>query len=347
MNQKRFALLAVSVLVVIALVVLLVPRTGSGPGQAAGAAVLPGLDARVNDLDRISVSRAGGETVTLVRGENGWVVSELDGYPADWDDLRMLLADLAQMTVTETKTANPAYHSRLGVEDLSSEGAAGIRLDLHAGEDRWSLIVGNEAARQDGLYMRIADSDQSVLADRVLDLPRDAVGWADDMILDVGPGLVAEVSIRHPDGEVVRVSKVSADQPDFTLQTLPEGREPQSNFKVNSLANPFSMLRMEAVRKDPGPGDENVITVKVVLFSGERYELQVFDWDDERWLRIRREPGPEQAGAESPDEAAPEMDTPDWQGWVFQVSENRFNLLASRVEDLLKPLDANNDGGSQ
>jgi hypothetical protein len=184
-----------------------------------------------------------------------------------------------------------------------------------------------------------------VLVDRILDLPQETVDWADAEILDVGSGLVAEVSILHPGGEPVRISKVSADDANFTLRTLPEGREPLSDWKVDSLANAYAGLRMENVRTDPGAGDQTPVEIKVVLFSGERFRVQVFDHDDARWVRVIHESGPNPAAPEADPEAATEppaavADAQRLEGWVFKLADSRLETMAPRLESLLKPLAA-------
>jgi hypothetical protein len=345
MSRQHFSIIAVLAAVVIALVALLVPqRGGFDPGES-GQALLPGLMDRVNDIDRVVISGHAGTKATLSKGDGQWRVEELDGYPADWSRLQALLSDLAQMEIVEAKTANPEYYPRLGVEDVTAEGASGTRIDFSAADSAWSVIAGHEASLQYGQYLRIADQPQSVLVDRILDLSPEAVDWADAEILDVGSGLVAEVSILHPDGERVRISKVSADDANFTLKTLPEGREPQSERKVDALASAYAGLRMEDVQADPGAGGQTPVDIKVVLFSGERFQVQVFEQDAARWLRVIHESGPNPAAPEADSEAAPETaakvaDPQRLEGWVFKVADSRLETMAPRLESLLKPLES-------
>lgn len=347
MSRGRFSRLAIGAVVVLALVVLLVPQRSGDDGEAGGEAVLPGLEARINDIDRVMVTPPTGETITAVLDDSRWTIAELDGYPADWPVLRGVLGDLALLQAVEAKTSNPDYYSRLGVEDADSEDAAGTLVELFGGGESWGLIVGFEAERQAGRYVRPVGAAQSLLSDQFLDLPETPVDWVEDTILDIGPGLIAEVSIRHPDGETVRISKVSADDPNFTLRTLPDGREPQSAFKVNALANPFSLLRMEDVRRDPGPGESEPVRVEVVLFSGETYAIDILEWDEERWIRITRAEAADdgEAAEAAPAEADARGAAPEWSGWVFRISETRLDTLTSRQEDILAPLDA--DGTEQ
>ncbi len=217
MSRKAFSVIAITLALVLAAIFLLLPAQTSRDGIGTADQLLPGLAARVNDVDRI-VAVGAGDTViaTLNRNDATWTVSELAGYPVDLDILRPILAGLAQAEVIEQKTANPEYYARLGVEDVSLPDAGGIRLDLSAGDQSWSLIVGKEAANRGGFYLRTVDADASVLADFDENIPADAAGWVDDRVIDLMAGEVAEVQILHPDGETVTARKISADETDFT-----------------------------------------------------------------------------------------------------------------------------------
>ncbi len=95
MNQRSFIGLLVA-LVVLGLLVFLVQRDRS-PTASAGAAIVPGLQAALNDVERVTVAKAGGETVaTLERRADGWVIAEKGGYRADVAKLRQGLSALAR-----------------------------------------------------------------------------------------------------------------------------------------------------------------------------------------------------------------------------------------------------------
>ena len=67
------------------------------------------------------------------------------------------------------------------------------------------------------------------------------------------PAEVAEVEIVHPDGERLRVSKVSADDADYALDGgVPEGRELASSWSVNALGGLLAGVVMDGVRDADG-----------------------------------------------------------------------------------------------
>ncbi len=337
MSRKHFSILAVTLLVVVAAIFLLLPQRTGHDTVEGDAAVLPGLEARVNDVDRVTVVTAGESvSATLVRDEDGWRVEQLEGYPADLGVLRDVLAGLAQARVLEAKTANPVYYARLGVEDVAAEDAGGVRLDLSAGDGtEWSVIVGDEAANRGGHYLRLPGVAGSVLADFEADVPTDPAGWTDTKVIDLMAGEVAEVSLRHPDGETVTARKVSADETDFSLAELPDGRETKSAWAVNSLGSALSTLDMESVRPADGLDWADAIELRAVRFDGlevTAWLLRGADENDGDWLRLEAAaPFAEADGEENPavTEAAAEINA-RVAGWAYRIPGYKADAMDKR-----------------
>lgn len=351
MSRKTFSLLALALAAVLAAIFLLLPASTTDDGIGTARELLPGLAARVNDVDRITAVGAGDTVLaTLTRDDEAWTVTELAGYPADLDTVRAVLAGLAQAEVIEQKTSNPDYYARLGVEDLSLEDAKGVRLDLAAGEQGWSLIVGKEAANRGGFYLREAQTATSVLADFDENIPQDAAGWVNTRVIDIMAGEVAEVQIIHPDGETVTARKVSADETDFTLLEMPEGRELVSAWSINSLGSALSTLSFETVKRlesedvlDWG----QAVKIQTVLFSGLTVDAQVLDTEEGFLVRLDASaPFMEAAGEENPQlQSTVDEINQRVSGWVYQIPAFKAEALTKRLEDLLREVESGNDTG--
>jgi len=112
MNQKsRLGLAAAIVAVMVLLVAVFGHR--ERPGTVAGVASpwLPQLQSQLGELRRLRL-QSSAETVTLARGEAGWVVEERAAYPADFRQLETLLEALASARLLERKTARPEDGAR-------------------------------------------------------------------------------------------------------------------------------------------------------------------------------------------------------------------------------------------
>jgi hypothetical protein len=346
MSRRHFSALLVAAIVVVLAVALLVPgRTGREEPPAAGP-LLPDMGQRINDVNGLKVTLAGNQTVaTLQRGEDGWQIAELAGYPADFDQLRGILAGLAEAKIQEYKTDNPEFYERLGVEDIGREDAAGILLELELGDESVGLIVGDEASGREGQFVRLAGEARSALIDRVLDVPADLVDWADRDIVDVGSYQVREVEIVHPDADRILARKAAATDTDFVLENLPEGREAISSWSVNSLASALSRLQMDSVRPAPDEAVADTVRVRVLTFDGVEYLAQTWTGEDRHWLRLEISvPAAQEAGeqAEADADQAEEVlaqaaeVTKRVAGWVYEIPASKHATMTKRLEDLLK-----------
>jgi hypothetical protein len=364
MSRKHFSWLLATTLVV-AVAVLLVPvRTGKDTGFER-TPLLPELQQQVNELDWLRFVGAGDTVIaTLQRADDHWRVEEAHGYRADWGRLRALLADLAQAQVIEAKTANPEFYDRLGVEDVAAAEASGVRVEFGESSGLPAVIVGKTAEGRDGRYARLQGEAQSVLIDRGLDLPAAREDWLDKAIVDIADTEVVEFEIRHADGERVLARKVSADDENFQLQDIPEGREIQSAWTVDSLANGLASLNLEAVAPEDEVGWDGAARFGLVTADGLRVDVDLARQEapevgDEHWIRLQA--GLYQTAVESGVESAPTADGESAggrvedtggaaeraaeinarvSGWAYRIPKYKYDSMSKRLDDLLQE-DAN------
>ena len=180
--SKRAVAILLAAFVVLLVLVVVGQRSGSSPA-GTGAPLIAGLADALGDIERVTVTKANGETVaTLEKRPDNWVVSDKHGYVANASKLRQALTALGEARVLEQKTANPELYGRLGVEDVTAADAAGISVALTApGRELPTVILGNaEGAKY--RYARRAGETQSYLIDRNPDVParRGAMGRLGD-----------------------------------------------------------------------------------------------------------------------------------------------------------------------
>lgn len=353
MNRRAFFILALITVAAVALSLMIGQNDDSG--HQSDQKFLPGLERAVNDVEGLVQRTSTGVVATLSRGDENWSVSELDHYPADWPKVRAALTALANANIMELKTSNPAYFDRLGLLDPNSPDSGSTEIVIASERQTWNVIAGDVPAKQFGQYVRESGNNQALLIDQELDLPDEAIGWVDRNVLDIGAALVAGLEIRHADGELVRISKVSADDSQFSLETLPEGRELQSAYTLNSAVGILSMLELTDVRQDVfAAADDDqarlLVEAGLVTYSGLKVNVEVIELeiagldqgsDDSganRWLRVTAE----LANPESDNEEARQMVNEIQQrtaGWVYRIPSTRMDTLTRRNEDFLKPLD--------
>ena len=362
MSRRHFSALLIASLVMAGLVALLIP-VQSDKDTAGGTILLESAKTEINDVTHLRITGGGGAPVSNVsRSETAWTIDELDGYPADWRKLKTLLTSLAEARILETKTSNPEYYSRLGVEDISAEGAQSTLLEFSLGGGDFGVISGNEETSRGGQYVRMANQARSLLIDRELNLDPEPISWADDEIIDIGSALVAAMEISHPDGDSIRIHKVSADETDFLLVNMPEGRELVSSWSVNSLANNFSSLRMDAVKPSSGTDYEDPVKVRLLTFSGLEIHAEIFEQDERGWISLvasspessvslaedslvedpsADDPLAEAAGEQVAEQA--ESIRRKTSGWIYRLPASKFDSMTKRLEALLKSADENSE----
>ncbi|HSG66862.1 MAG TPA: DUF4340 domain-containing protein, partial [Gammaproteobacteria bacterium] len=206
MSKRTLLWLAGGLVVLVLLAVIGQRRTAPG-GPDTNTTFLPGLMETLDQVDGIAVIGAGSRPIaTLERDADGWTVRERDGYPADLTKVRHTLLTLAEATVLEAKTANPALHSMLGVEDVAAPDAAGVAVTLSGITPAVTVIVG-ETAGDYRRYVRRDGETQSFLINRDPELGTTPADWLDAVVVDIPSARVRAVTVTHPDGELVRVSK--------------------------------------------------------------------------------------------------------------------------------------------
>jgi hypothetical protein len=375
MSRKHFSWLLVATLLV-GVVVFFLPGPTSKESEFDVQPLFPGLADQVNDIGLVRVIGPGNETLaTLQRQDEAWVVDEFGGYPADWTELKSVLAALAQANVIEPKTSNPEYFDRLGVADISAENSTATLLRLGADDAGMSVLVGDAAEGREGQYVRLEGGDRALLIDQQLNLPPAAKDWLQREIVDIADSEVVEVNIRHADDEKLVALKTSADDDDFVLQGIPEGREVLSAWSVNNLASALSNLQLDDVRKEDQVDFSSASQFSLLTADGLEVSAEVVAVDEQHWLRLnaalREVEAPEikaeqgdnaeqavtvapAAGDDPVDESVAEaagQDDPEAatrlraeninrrvSGWAYAIPAYKAEIMDKRMADVLKTL---------
>jgi len=354
--NRSFLYLAVLTLLAVLLVVVFAPEDGPS-GKTADVLLLPEISNKINDVDRVEIISAGSHTVaTLVRTGDGWQIVQMGGYHANWVRLQALLAGLAQARVVEPKTDKPEYYGRLGVEDIAVADAGGVLVRVSIGDHSSGILIGLRAQGGPGQYVRLQKTAASALVDRELDVSTELLDWVDSAIIDISASEVAELEVIHPQGERVFVMRISADQTDFDLVGLPQGREIKNSWAVNSLGSVLSMLRMETVRSGDSVDWSDAVKMRLLMFSGAEIMADMLEADGEYLLRLHasfpaadvvkfeNEGSVEQKDIkkQAEDDVAKKVKDINQKvsGWAYGISKQKFDAMVKQPEDLLKPLEA-------
>lgn len=323
-NAHTLKLIGV-VVVVLGAVLFFMDSTDKRDTVADGETLLPELRAQINAITKISVTMSDkGEALTLVNNGNTWVVTEKDDFPADVGKIRKVLLAIADAKTIERKTANPDRYEQLGVDET------GTRVKIDGPGFTYEIIVG-KSAQSNYRYVRLASQQQSWLIDKNPDLPADSGGWLKSDIIDIDASRVSAVRITHSSGDQIRLSKAAAEDTNFTVEDIPEGRELSYPTVANGIGGALNDLKLDDVRKGT-PASEAVLTV-VDTFDGLQVTVQSEKTDDETWIAL---------SATGSGESATEADAINAAvaGWLYRVPTYKANLLVRNWADILKAVDS-------
>jgi hypothetical protein len=328
------ALLAATVVAVIAAVVLSVGLAGPAADRGAGAAVLPGFAEAAEQADHVVLVH-GDARISLVRQGDKWAVEEKSLYPVDAAKLRQLFLGLAELRYVEAKTKKPELYPRLEVEDAGKPASkstlvtvsgdkAGVMAALILGQRRTDALGGGV----DGIYVRKPDDAQSWLARGTIELPSDITAWLDRKLIDIGEDKVKEAVLIQPDGAKLDIAR---DKPEdkLALKDAPAETKLKSDAALDQPAQALAALELADVRAAadmPFP-PEGVSHAVYTTFDGLTIDVALMDKDGKHWARFtaRGTGDAEKTASELNDKLSP---------WVYALLDYKAKLFATRLADL-------------
>jgi hypothetical protein len=306
------------------------------------------LKDHINDVRSVTITIAEDKpVVTLSRSGKGWTVQEKGGYAADTGKLRELLLKLADARLMEAKTTNERHYADLGVEEIKSAGAKGVKVVLSGLASPAELIIGHISAKSGGTFVRRPGDTQSWLANGSLTVDRDPANWIDRAIVDIAPERISEITLTKPGGKPVRAVR-DPSTGSLKLADIPAGREAAD--AVSGLASTLSGLTLEDVMPASSiqiPGNDKLL--QAVYRTSDGVKLNMWGWGQDGKHYVRISPILEHSEAESKIQADqakaksefeeklkadPKLTAPIAVSDPAKDKEQRLAALASEVSEL-------------
>ncbi|WP_342347374.1 hypothetical protein, partial [uncultured Nitrospira sp.] len=145
--------------------------------------------------------------------------------------------------------------------------------------------------RMSEIYVRKPGDPQTWLTIGNLPLEKVAGEWLDTEITTLTTKRVHRVTVTHPGGEVLLVSKEKPEDLDFQLDAIPAGSKVASQFNVNNVVGTLVQLPLEDVTKEQEVNFQNHTGVTAVLetFDGLRLHVQTAKQDDKIYGKFSAE----------------------------------------------------------
>lgn len=330
-RRSSLALIIVTLAAVAAAVAVVLGERDSNRA-ADRAALFPGIEQEFDRVTEIEIADRDGAVVIRRAGDEQWVLPDKHDYPADRAMVRRLILSFGRMTVIEPKTRQPELHDRLGLGDIDNEKSRARRVTLRGGDKEVaSLLVGDRAASSapggstsggERAYVRRPGEAATWLVDHVPDISAKQSEWMDDRLFTLQKERIAEIVVRHDNGEELRLARDKAED-DFTLDQLPKGRKLKTYGGPEALASSLAFLSFDDVR--PAGDEDEAETARVTFrtFDGLTVTLGI----QGNWVRFAAEgEGPEAT------------DINERLGrWRFELSDYKIRDLTPMLDQLLAP----------
>ena len=178
---------------------------------------------------------AAGETTTLSKQNDNWVVTSMDNYPADSDSISELLSKVESFKNTQLVSNNPEKQAEFEVD---STGVEAKLMDM-SGTLLGHLFVGKTTPGFLSSYVRAADSNAVYVAQGYLQsvFNKGERTWKDRTIFNFNKGIVTQLNISSPE-ETVEL-RLDADG---TWQMLKPAASAVKQTEIDSLLTTLSDL---------------------------------------------------------------------------------------------------------
>jgi len=296
MKSKTLGLLAGMTIAGILLAVFANREPTSSIPQS-GQLLFPELMSVVNDVNEVVIETKE-ESITLVRGEQTWEVAGKAHYRADVEKVKQVIVGLADLHVHEPKTKNPELYERLGLQDKDQEGSLSKTVIVNTADNPEvaKLVIGNQRPskgnpRMSDIYVRKPGDPQTWLVIGNVPIETMPGEWLDKEVTALTTKRVRQVTVTHPQGETLHLSKAKPEDLDFQLDSIPLGFKISSHFNVNNVVGTLVQLSLEDVKPQADIDFSANPGVSVVLetFDGLRLLVHTTKQDKHVWAKFSAE----------------------------------------------------------
>lgn len=289
MNAKTIFILAGLATVAIAGSLLVTGgASNSDQGAAAEGALFSDLKENINDVNRI-VLRQGADEIEVGIQDGEWVLLDRGGFPARFEMAKEVLLQLANLEISEIKTAKPEHFERLGLVPPSAEtGSRQIELFDASGARVAAILIGNSTARdRDSSFVQRNGEDQCYQVKGRLSPSARIDAWAEREIIKLGAADIAEVTISQADGTSLVIARDPLD-PARTPGVLgvPDGRELSDPGSAMAVFGILGDLKLDDVSSAQALVLEDAVTTTFRCNNGLVLQFRLAQVEGRWWMAL-------------------------------------------------------------
>jgi hypothetical protein len=307
--KSLFLLLALTGLTALVATFAIRGRSAAVAGADAGEVLFPALMDKINDVARIEISD-GDEVCSIEKTDGNWGLAEKNGYPVDFERVKKTLVTVAELGIIEKKTADPARHASLHLEEPHSHSDGDghehepaveapttkvLTLKGSGGDELAALVIGKVRPNRSGLssfYARRVGEDQTWLVEGAMTLDAQGANWLDKQILKIEKDRIRSIRVLHADGEELVVTKAQPGDAFLQVAGIPEGRELKYPTVANGMASGLEWCNLDDVFPlesaiELGLPEDPVATCTFKAFDGLVVTVRVWDHEGTSYARFQ------------------------------------------------------------
>lgn len=307
--------------------------TTDGPGLTharLGEPVLENFSESRSDAQRIRFTLAD-EQYTLARSSSGWVLEETGGYPIRTDRLAELATGLENLRLGVKRTNDVQKHDQIGLGDPAN-GGNGARVDIF-GLDAvimHSIIIGR---KNDAIYVRTPDVEQTYRADGDLPAFYNRRAWLDFDIVQIDPSAIRSVRITDPAGVPLYLRRTKGSD-SRSFRPAPPHQDDRLISRLSASTTALAITRFSPVDVKP----VSDLTTRPIArhisetFDGLEIDLHAYREPFGVWVTVRAVEAGEGARRAQAINARAE-------GWAFRMTDYDFQDFTQTVASIVERAD--------
>ncbi|MBN1787094.1 MAG: DUF4340 domain-containing protein [Sedimentisphaerales bacterium] len=348
MSNKKLTILAIAAIGSIVLAVLVSHSTNKvQPVSFEQGNLIQGLDPE--KIAEIVIEKDG-QTITLRRQEDGFVVANKSNYPAWNRTVNDLLAGCLDIRCVELYTEDEANFKDLGVTE---ENAKDVVKFLSAnGEVITGIIVGDARDGGQMAYCRLVDDKKVYVIYNVPWVRADVLDYIDRDILSVDRDNIDRVVVTQPGGEYTLVSE--ANGLDVALEGVPTGKQRKKSDCIRTMTALTNLMLEDVIPAAEGADLNFDKRFSCLLKDSALYTIDIAQKDSKAFIKCSAEftdktPIKKEQAVESQEElqkkeakllAREKAMTFDQAcaGWIYEVGEYKAQVMTKKFDELVEDI---------
>jgi hypothetical protein len=224
-------------------------------------------------------------TLTLQRKEQGWVIAEREGFPADLAKVRDFVLKAIELKVGQSEPLGEKDRARLNLDSSGTQ----IEFNAADGKPLAKLIAGRKYFRRevenpdkaagDGRFVLRPEEPGTVyiVSDPLLQASTRSADWIDRASFQVEK--VKTLEVRYPDGGGYRIER-SGDNADWKLSDAKPGEKLEIT-RANAASYVLGQLELADVAAKDVQNDgqmsglDKPVRIQATTLAGASYDIKV------------------------------------------------------------------------